>query len=90
MKKKLSLLLVLIMTTVFVSACGSNDAPATETPAPEPPAAETNTPVAETPAAEPSVPNVFLWDDFTDRDPNNKPDTNSNGVNIWWDNWANL
>lgn len=33
---------------------------------------------------------VFLWDKFTDRDPNAKPDTNPAGVNIWWDNWANL
>jgi hypothetical protein len=33
---------------------------------------------------------AFLWDDFTDRDPNNKPDTAPNGAPIWWDNWANL
>ena len=32
----------------------------------------------------------FMWDDFTDRDPNNKPETASNGAPIWWDNWANL
>ena len=89
MKKKLSLLLVLVMTTVFVSACGNNDEPAA-TQTPEPQAAEANTPAPEPPAAEPTVPDVFLWDDFADRDPNNKPDTNSNGVNIWWDNWANL
>ena len=32
----------------------------------------------------------FLWDNFDDRDPNNKPELGPNGVNIWWDNWANL
>ncbi len=32
----------------------------------------------------------FLWDNFDDRDPNNKPEFGPNGVNIWWDNWANL
>ena len=33
---------------------------------------------------------VFLWDNFDDRDPNNKPELAPNGVQIWWDNWANL
>ena len=33
---------------------------------------------------------VFLWDNFDDRDPANKPDLAPNGVNLWWDNWANL
>ena len=33
---------------------------------------------------------AFLWDNFDDRDPNNKPELAPNGVNIWWDNWANL
>ena len=33
---------------------------------------------------------VFLWDNFDDRDPNAKPDLAPNGVNLWWDNWANL
>ena len=33
---------------------------------------------------------TFLWDNFDDRDPNNKPELGPNGVNIWWDNWANL
>ncbi len=33
---------------------------------------------------------AFLWDNFDDRDPNNKPELSPNGVNIWWDNWANL
>ena len=33
---------------------------------------------------------VFLWDNFDDRDPNNKPELGPNGMNIWWDNWANL
>ena len=33
---------------------------------------------------------VFLWDNFDDRDPNAKPELAPNGVNLWWDNWANL
>ena len=32
----------------------------------------------------------FQWDDFTGRDPNAKPELAPNGMNIWWDNWANL
>lgn len=32
----------------------------------------------------------FQWDDFTGRDPQSKPETAPNGMNIWWDNWANL
>lgn len=33
---------------------------------------------------------TFLWDNFDDRDPNAKPELGPNGMNIWWDNWANL
>ena len=33
---------------------------------------------------------TFLWDNFDDRDPNNKPELGPNGMNIWWDNWQNL
>ncbi len=33
---------------------------------------------------------VFPFDDFTGRDPQNKPATAPNGMNLWWDNWANL
>ncbi len=33
---------------------------------------------------------TFLWDNFDDRDPNAKPELAPNGVNMWWDNWANL
>ncbi len=33
---------------------------------------------------------VFLWDNFDDRDRNAKPDLAPNGANLWWDNWANL
>ena len=33
---------------------------------------------------------TFLLDNFDDRDPNNKPELAPNGVQIWWDNWANL
>ncbi|MCL2254302.1 MAG: hypothetical protein FWC09_07635, partial [Lachnospiraceae bacterium] len=37
-----------------------------------------------------SVSGTLLWDDFTDRDPNNKPELSPNGMPMWWDNWANL
>lgn len=33
---------------------------------------------------------TFLWDNFDDRDHNTKPELAPNGVNLWWDNWANL
>ena len=33
---------------------------------------------------------VFLWDNFDDRDPNAKPELAPNGVNLWWANCANL
>ena len=33
---------------------------------------------------------VFLWDNFDERDPNAKPELAPNGAPIWWDNWANL
>lgn len=33
---------------------------------------------------------TFLWDNFDDRDPNNKPELAPNGANMWWDNWQNL
>ncbi len=33
---------------------------------------------------------VFLWDNFDERDPQSKPELAPNGVNMWWDNWANL
>ncbi|MCE5234751.1 MAG: hypothetical protein ABFC62_09480 [Clostridiaceae bacterium] len=32
----------------------------------------------------------FMWDTFDGRDPNSKPELAPNGMNIWWDNWANL
>ena len=98
MKKFLALLLALCMIFAL-AACGETkpaetkpaeepaaEAPAAEEPAAEEPAAEE--PAAEEPAAE--APSSFLWDNFDDRDPNNKPELGPNGVNIWWDNWANL
>ena len=33
---------------------------------------------------------TFLWDNFDERDPQSKPELAPNGVQIWWDNWANL
>ena len=96
MKKLLALLLAVCMI-LALAACGETAQPTT--PAAEQPAAQPETPAEpETPAqpeapAEPeapAVPDSFLWDNFDDRDPNNKPELGPNGVNIWWDNWANL
>jgi len=33
---------------------------------------------------------IFSWNNFHNRDPNNKPDLAPNGANMWWDNWVNL
>jgi LPXTG-motif cell wall-anchored protein len=33
---------------------------------------------------------AILWNNFVDRDPRNKPELAANGMNLWWDNWANL
>ena len=46
--------------------------------------------VAESAGLETLVPGVFPWNNFIGRDPNAKPDFSTGGVNIWWDNWANL
>jgi len=32
----------------------------------------------------------FEWNNYSERDPDNKPDYSTSGVNIWWDNWDNL
>ena len=88
MKKYLFLLLSLIMV-ISVAACGTpaEDADPVVTASPTPPDDSTPPP---TPPSGGDTPDVFLWDDFTDRDPQNKPDTAPNGAPIWWDNWANL
>ena len=91
MKKAICLLLTLSLLLVGLAACAS---PSDETPdpSPSPSPAEDNT-VADDPTpapGAPDVPDVFQWDDFTDRDPNNKPELAPNGANMWWDNWANL
>lgn len=82
MKKLLALILAACM--IFArAACG-------QTAQPSAPAAEeeTEAPAPAEPAAEESQ--VFLWDNFDDRDPNAKPDNAPNGASLWWDNWANL
>jgi len=33
---------------------------------------------------------VFVWNNFIGRDPHNNPGISTAGVNIWWDNWANM
>jgi hypothetical protein len=93
MKRILCLLIPLTLLFVL-AACAK--------PAPEPAPVETSPSVApeaptptptEQPAPPPPAPvaqDVFYWDDFTDRDPNNKPETSTNGASMWWDNWANL
>ena len=96
MKKLLALVLAASMILAMV-ACGQTAKPAEPAPATEAPKAEepvkepavTEAPkAAEEPA--PAAADSFLWDNFDDRDPNNKPELGPNGVNIWWDNWANL
>ena len=96
MKKLLALVLALSM--IFgLAACGQTAKPAEAAPATEAPKAQE--PAKEPAAAEapkateepaPAAAEAFLWDNFDDRDPNNKPELAPNGVNIWWDNWANL
>ena len=98
MKKILALLLAACMI-LALAACGTPaeqptaEAPAAEAEPAAEPAAEPETtepePAAE-PEAAPAAADSFLWDNFDDRDPNNKPEFGPNGVNIWWDNWANL
>ena len=83
-KNKLLALLLALAMAVSMVACTQPSAEDTSSPSPDP----TATPDATEPTVD--TPSTFLWDDFTDRDPNNKPDTGSNGASIWWDNWANL
>ncbi|MBP5152113.1 MAG: hypothetical protein ILP13_04265 [Lachnospiraceae bacterium] len=89
MKKFLSLLLAACMT-VSLAACASSEG----TSASEVKASVSASSVeasVETEKNEPAAEvSSFLWDNFDDRDPNNKPELGPNGVNIWWDNWANL
>ncbi len=95
MKKVLAFALAVCMILALI-ACGQttpSEQPAVETPT-EAPAVEqpTEAPAEPEPVATevPEAPSTFLWDNFDDRDPNNKPELGPNGVNIWWDNWANL
>lgn len=83
MKKLIALILAACMVLALFG-CGQDQTDTTTT---------VNTPDTTdgTTEAQPSVtPQSFLWDNFDDRDPNNKPDTAPNGASIWWDNWANL
>ena len=84
MKRKLCMLIALSLALVFVlAACGDD----TTTPTPAP---ATPTPEATLAPTDTDVTNVFQWNNFEGRDPQNKPDTAPNGAPIWWDNWANL
>ena len=93
MKKLLALVLAASMILAMV-ACGQTAKPAeaapaaTEAPKAQEPAVTEAPKATEEPA--PAAPTSFLWDNFDDRDPNNKPELGPNGANIWWDNWANL
>jgi len=88
MKRKIFLLLALTLLFAFAVVACATEADPDPTPTPEPtPAATTAPPPPPPPAV---VPDVFPWNDFTDRDPANKPDTAPNGMSMWWDNWANL
>ena len=93
MKKLLALVLAASMILAMV-ACGQTAKPAeaapaaTEAPKAQEPAVTEAPKATEEPA--PAAAEAFLWDNFDDRDPNNKPELAPNGVNIWWDNWANL
>ncbi|MDR0293462.1 MAG: hypothetical protein LBH95_04840 [Oscillospiraceae bacterium] len=88
MKRNLCLLLALLMLFA-VAACAPSESPSPSAPVPSPdnPSPNPSTGGDEPP---PSGPSTFLWDDFTDRDPNSKPDIGPNGASIWWDNWANM
>ena len=88
-KKAILFMLLTLMLVFAITACGRNgeEEPESEpeaeaTPAPEP----TPEPEPEPPA----VPDYFLWNNFAGRDPHNRPEHSANGMNIWWDNWANL
>ena len=101
MKKTLYLLLAFLMLFAIAGCTGqSSESPppdASETPqaspesSPPPETPESSLPPQESsPPPQETAPSVFPWDDFTDRDPNNKPETSTNGASMWWDNWANL
>ena len=86
MKKLLCILLAVAMIFAVV-ACATPDEPPPATPAPPTPAPPPPPPPEPPP---PVIPSVFQWNDFAGRDPDNKPDLATNGMNIWWDNWANM
>jgi hypothetical protein len=93
MKKNLCLLLAMLMLVAFAAACSPGDSGTPDTGSNDDHdhdhgSSDSGSDNAPPPGGD--TPSVFLWDNFTDRDPNNKPDTSPNGAPIWWDNWANL
>ena len=88
MKKKICILLAMALLFSFVAmACDTADPtppPAADpTPAPPPPP----DPAPPPPSA---APDVFVWNNYADRQPGDAPEFATNGMNIWWNNWANL
>jgi len=92
MKKKICILLALSLLLSFAAiACTPDPAPANDPPPANDPAPVDPPPADDPPPPPPAAtPDVFQWNDFTGRDPSNTPELSSNGMNIWWDNWANL
>jgi len=92
--KRIIILAVLSVLLAFVfAACGRGNGDGDNQAQPDP--GETvNEPAQQQPAEPPvvtvTVPDVFRWNNFVGRDPHNRPETASNGLPIWWDNWANM
>ena len=89
MKRKISLILALMLLVAFVAiACDTGTPDPTPTPSPTP----TATP--DKPDDPPPPPSggadVFVWNNYADRTPGDPPEFATNGMNIWWNNWANL
>ena len=91
MKKAICLLLALSLLLVGLAACSTDKEPEAASPTPSPtPAGDNSSGTDNSTSSDSSAPDTFLWDNFADRDPNNKPDLAPNGASMWWDNWANL
>jgi len=93
MKRKISIILALALLLTFVAIACDSPAPAPDTtPAPTPPPAVDPPPPPPEPPAGPPADTVYVWNNYADRQAgeDNKPDLSTNGMPIWWNNWANL